>query len=288
MFRSGLKRLIKCNELLRATFEGRFAVYSEVKFGRLSCYQRRGLINSSRNLRARAEEKKSQDSIDNVFKKSSKQGPVTWLSLALVALAGGGLVFYVRNLKEEKELEKEKAKKRSIGKVALGGPFSLTDQNGKAVTDKDFLGKWVLLYFGFTHCPDICPDELEKMAKAIDIVDKNKDKLGAELQPLFITVDPSRDDVEAVRTYVKEFHPRLLGLTGTSEQINQVCKAYRVYFSAGPSDEDNDYIVDHTIIQYLVDPSGEFAEYFGQNKTAEDIAAGITRNMLSHKLGQQK
>lgn len=79
-------------------------IVSKVKFGRLSCYQRRGLINSSRNLRARAEEKKSQDSIDNVFKKSSKQGPVTWLSLALVALAGGGLVFYVRNLKEEKEL----------------------------------------------------------------------------------------------------------------------------------------------------------------------------------------
>ena len=79
-------------------------IVSKVKFGRLSCYQRRGLINSSRNLRARAEEKKSQDSIDNVFKKSSKQGPVTWLSLALVALAGGGLVFYVRNLKKEKEL----------------------------------------------------------------------------------------------------------------------------------------------------------------------------------------
>lgn len=151
----------------------------------------------------RGEKKASKEAVDDAFKRSAKRGPVTWISFTLVALAGGGLVLYVQHLKEEKEKEKDKAKKRSIGKVALGGPFCLTDQNGKAVTDKDFLGKWILLYFGFTHCPDICPDELEKMAKAIDIVDQNKERLGAELQPLFITVDPSRDDVEAVREYVK-------------------------------------------------------------------------------------
>lgn len=288
MFRQRMTIFRRYNEFLRNSFHNRRDVQAQVKLLTSSCFQRGGLRDSSRTLRARSEEGTSKKVIDKAFKRSSRRGPVTWLSLALTALAGGGLLFYVRHIKEEKEREKEKAKKRSIGKVALGGPFSLTDQNGKAVTDKDFLGKWILLYFGFTHCPDICPDELEKMAKAIDIVDQNKEKLGTELQPLFITVDPSRDDVEAVRVYVKEFHPRLLGLTGTAEQIYQVCKAYRVYYSAGPADEDNDYIVDHTIIQYLVNPSGEFVEYFGQNKTAEDIAAGITRNMISHKLNQKK
>lgn len=288
MFRQRMTIFRRYNEFLRNSFHNRRNVQAQVKLLTSSCFQRGGLRDPSRTLRARSEEGTSKKVIDKAFKRSSRRGPVTWLSLALTALAGGGLLFYVRHIKEEKEREKEKAKKRSIGKVALGGPFSLTDQNGKAVTDKDFLGKWILLYFGFTHCPDICPDELEKMAKAIDIVDQNKEKLGTELQPLFITVDPSRDDIEAVRAYVKEFHPRLLGLTGTAEQIYQVCKAYRVYYSAGPADEDNDYIVDHTIIQYLVNPSGEFVEYFGQNKTAEDIAAGITRNMISHKLNQKK
>lgn len=272
---------------LQATSPGRLAVHLEMRPG-LNVSQKRTVIHSSRNPITRAEEQKSnKKSIDEAFKRTAKRGPVTWASLALVALAGGGLLLYVRYLKEEKEQIKEKEKNRSIGKVALGGPFSLTDHNGKAVTDKDFHGKWILLYFGFTHCPDICPDELEKMGKAIDIVDKQKESLGAELQPLFITVDPMRDDVEAVKQYVQEFHPRLLGLTGSPEQVRQICRAYRVYFSQGPVDEDNDYIVDHTIIQYLVDPTGEFAEYFGQNKTAEDIATGITKHMISYKLKQR-
>ncbi|KAL9971438.1 hypothetical protein ACROYT_G023959 [Oculina patagonica] len=248
-------------------------------------FQSRSLMGSSRNQLKQTAQKSNKKSVDEAFERSTKRGPVTWASLALCALAGGGLLLYVRHLKEEKQRVKEKEMSRSIGKVALGGPFSLTDHNGNAVTDKDFHGKWILLYFGFTHCPDICPDELEKMGQAIDIVDKQKI---AELQPLFITVDPVRDDVEAVKQYVQEFHPRLLGLTGSLEQVKQVCKAYRVYFSQGPADEDNDYIVDHTIIQYLVDPSGEFAEYFGQNKTAEDIATGIAKHMISHKLKQKK
>lgn len=275
------------NKCLAFVWPARFAARSQVKPIKTNYLQRRSLISTLRTPLRRAE-KSSKEAIDDAFKRSAKRGPITWVSLTLVALTGGGLLLYVRHLKEEKEQEKEKAKKKSIGKIALGGPFSLTDHNGKAVTDKDFHGKWILLYFGFTHCPDICPDELEKMATAVDLIDKNTKQLNAELQPLFITVDPLRDDVEAVKQYVKEFHPRLLGLTGTQEQVKQICKAYRVYFSAGPADEDNDYIVDHTIIQYLVDPSGEFAEYFGQNKTAEDIAAGVTKHMISYKLGQKK
>lgn len=275
------------NKCLAFAWPARFAARSQVKPIKTNYLQRRSLISTLRTPLRRAE-KSSKEAIDDAFKRSAKRGPITWVSLTLVALTGGGLLLYVRHLKEEKEQEKEKAKKKSIGKIALGGPFSLTDHNGKAVTDEDFHGKWILLYFGFTHCPDICPDELEKMATAVDLIDKNTKQLNAELQPLFITVDPLRDDVEAVKQYVKEFHPRLLGLTGTQEQVKQICKAYRVYFSAGPADEDNDYIVDHTIIQYLVDPSGEFAEYFGQNKTAEDIAAGVTKHMISYKLGQKK
>lgn len=287
MLRQGINRLGTFNKCLAFVWPARFAARSQVKPIKTNYLQRRSLISTLRTPLRRAE-KSSKEAIDDAFKRSAKRGPITWVSLTLVALTGGGLLLYVRHLKEEKEQEKEKAKKKSIGKIALGGPFSLTDHNGKAVTDKDFHGKWILLYFGFTHCPDICPDELEKMATAVDLIDKNTKQLNAELQPLFITVDPLRDDVEAVKQYVKEFHPRLLGLTGTQEQVKQICKAYRVYFSAGPADEDNDYIVDHTIIQYLVDPSGEFAEYFGQNKTAEDIAAGVTKHMISYKLGQKK
>lgn len=289
MLRQSFFRLRSPETYLKVAWPGnlKLATNYEVKPVN-NLFHKRTLISSSRHALTRAEPKGAQKPTEDVFKRSSKRGPVTWASLALCALAGGGLLLYVRHLKEEKERMKEKQQKRSMGKVALGGPFSLIDHNGQAVTDKDFHGKWILLYFGFTHCPDICPDELEKMGKAIDLVDESKDALGAELQPLFITVDPSRDDVKAVKQYVQEFHPRLLGLTGSPEQVQQVCKAYRVYFSAGPADEDNDYIVDHTIIQYLVDPSGNFAEYFGQNKTAEDIAAGIVKHMMSNKFKQKK
>uniref|UniRef100_A0A8C6ZTL3 Protein SCO1 homolog, mitochondrial n=1 Tax=Nothoprocta perdicaria TaxID=30464 RepID=A0A8C6ZTL3_NOTPE len=178
-------------------------------------------------------------------------------------------------------LELEKERNRGIGKPLLGGPFSLVNHEGQPKTNKDYIGQWVLIYFGFTHCPDICPDELEKMIEVVEEIDGIPSL--PNLTPLFITIDPERDSEEAMARYVKEFSPKLIGLTGTKEQIGQVAKAYRVYYSEGPKDEDNDYIVDHTIIMYLLGPDGEFVDYYGQNKRSAEISASIAAHMRKYR-----
>ncbi|XP_006011482.1 protein SCO1 homolog, mitochondrial isoform X3 [Latimeria chalumnae] len=180
----------------------------------------------------------------------TKAGPVTWKSLAITFSIGGALLAGMKFLKKEKEEQLDKKRTRSLGQPALGGPFSLIDHTGQPKTDKDFLGQWVLIYFGFTHCPDICPEELEKM---IDVVKEI------------------------------EFSPKLIGMTGSMEQIEQVARAFRVYYSQGPKDEDNDYIVDHTIIMYLIGPDGEFLEYYGQNKKVTEISSSIASYMRKYK-----
>ncbi|XP_074081228.1 protein SCO1 homolog, mitochondrial [Macrotis lagotis] len=208
-------------------------------------------------------------------------GPVSWKSLAFTFAIGGALLAGMKYLKKEKAEKLEKERKRAIGKPLLGGPFSLMDHNGEPKTDKDYLGQWILIYFGFTHCPDICPEELEKMIAVVDEIDSIPTL--PNLIPLFITIDPERDNREAVARYVKEFSPKLIGLTGGPKEIDQVARAYRVYYSPGPKDEDEDYIVDHTIIMYLIGPDGEFLDYFGQNKKNSEIAGSIAAHMRDHK-----
>ncbi|XP_063309456.1 protein SCO1 homolog, mitochondrial [Pelobates fuscus] len=210
-----------------------------------------------------------------------KYGPVTWKSLVVTVALGGAIMGGMKYLKKVKEENIEKERNRSIGKPLLGGPFSLIDHNGQPKTDKDFHGQWVLLYFGFTHCPDICPEEIEKMILVVDEIDKIPSI--PNLTPLFITIDPERDDKDAVSRYIKEFSPKLIGLTGSVEQIEAVAKAYRVYFSPGPKDDDNDYIVDHTIIMYLIGPDGSFVDYYGQNKNNAEISVSIGTNMRKFK-----
>uniref|UniRef100_A0A8C8VQZ0 Synthesis of cytochrome C oxidase 1 n=1 Tax=Pelusios castaneus TaxID=367368 RepID=A0A8C8VQZ0_9SAUR len=211
---------------------------------------------------------------------ASSPGPVTWKSVAVTFAIGGALLAAMKYYKKKKEEMLEKEQKRSLGKPLLGGPFSLVDHHGQPRTDKDYLGQWVLIYFGFTHCPDICPEELEKMILAVDQIDRIPSL--PDVTPLFITIDPERDTREAVARYVKEFSPKLIGLTGTKEQIEQVSRAYRVYYSPGPKDEDNDYIVDHTIVMYLTGPDGEFVDYYGQNKRSSEIAASIAGHMRQY------
>jgi protein SCO1/2 len=217
--------------------------------------------------------------------RDSKRSVFSWksfgISMGILGVFFGLALYY----KREKQLKLELERKRSLGKAAIGGSFELMDMNKQMRSSKDFLGKWVLLYFGFSHCPDVCPDEMEKMVKAVDKLDT----MGmSPIQMLFITVDPERDTPEVVAAYVKEFSPKMLGLTGTKEQIAAATKAYRVYYSAGPRDEGNDYIVDHTIIMYLINPEGEFVDYYGQTKDADQIANGISMSMIKYKQLKKK
>ncbi|XP_053194256.1 protein SCO1 homolog, mitochondrial [Scomber japonicus] len=213
-----------------------------------------------------------------------KSGPVTWKSLAVTFAIGGSLLGAMKYFKKEKEELIEKERTKSIGRPALGGPFSLIDHNNKPSKSEDFFGQWLLIYFGFTHCPDICPDEIEKMIEVVDEIDKIQSI--PNLTPILITIDPDRDTPEAMATYVKDFSPKLIGLTGTKDQVETVSRAYRVYYSQGPKDEDNDYIVDHTIIMYLVAPDGEFVEYFGQNKRNVEITNSVAAHMRKYKKGK--
>ncbi|KAL7377504.1 hypothetical protein ABVT39_000633 [Epinephelus coioides] len=134
---------------------------------------------------------------------NKKTGPVTWKSLAITFAIGGTLLGAMKYFKKEKEELIEKERTKSIGRPALGGPFSLIDHNNKPTKSEDFLGQWILIYFGFTHCPDICPDELEKMIEVVDEIDRIKSL--PNLIPLLITIDPDRDTPEALSTYVKVF-----------------------------------------------------------------------------------
>jgi len=207
--------------------------------------------------------------------------PITWRSLGILAVAAGGLALYVTYVRKQKDTQQEAQRKVSVGKAKIGGPFSLVDHEGVRRTNEHFKGQWLLVYFGFTHCPDICPEELEKLAKVVDKIDADKNL--PDIQPLFITVDPMRDSKEAIKTYIAEFSPKFIGLTGTTEEIAKVCKNYRVYFSAGPKDLDDDYIVDHSIIIFLIDPSGNFVDYYGQNLTAEEVTSGIHLNIIKYE-----
>jgi protein SCO1/2 len=156
-----------------------------------------------------------------------------------------------------------------------GGPFSLTDQNGKAVTDADYRGKYLLVYFGYTYCPDMCPTGLQGIAHVLD-------KLGpdaAKVQPLFITIDPARDTPQKLKEYDASFHPQIIGLTGTAAQIAAVAKEYQVYYAKGEQVDDKDYIMDHSSLIYLMDPQGNFLTAINEDADPDTILKALQASM---------
>jgi protein SCO1/2 len=138
------------------------------------------------------------------------------------------------------------------------------------------------IYFGFSHCPDICPDELDKMGEAIDII---QEKAPNSLRSIFISCDPNRDTPEVLKAYLAEFHPSIIGLAGTWHQTKEVCKQYRVYFSTPPELKpgEEDYLVDHSIYFYVMDPEGDFVECIGRQDTPESAAAVVLQHVRDWK-----
>lgn len=162
------------------------------------------------------------------------------------------------------------------GEVTIGGPFTLTNGNGQVVTDRDFHDKYMLVYFGYTYCPDVCPTTLSAVAGALE-------KLGptaARVVPIFITVDPQRDTPSVMKQYTAAFGPNFVGLSGTPLQIAEVTKEYRVYYAIHRTgDGANDYTVDHSSILYLMGPDGRFIAPVRADQTADSMAAEIAREV---------
>jgi protein SCO1/2 len=215
---------------------------------------------------------------------TSTSSPLTWPVVIGAAVVGGGALWYYRTSVKEAE---ERQRLVSAGKAAIGGPMTLVRDDGVPMTDADYRGRFLLLYFGFTYCPDICPAELHKMSQALELLEQRGID-GDILQPLFISIDPNRDSVAQVRYYVREFHDRLRGLTGTPQQCADAARQFRVYLSRAGEDpnDPNDYLVDHSIIMYLVDRSGQFVAYYGQTKTAQEIADAI-ENEIQNTRGKR-
>ncbi len=151
----------------------------------------------------------------------------------------------------------------------VGGPFELTDHTGRVRTERDFRGQLMLVYFGFTYCPDICPADLQAIGLALDKLGHD----GERVQPLFVTVDPERDTAEHLAEYVPLFHPRLIGLTGSLEAVRRAADAYKVYFAKVPTGKEaSDYTVDHTAFIYLMDRDGNYLGFFPPGTTADRMA----------------
>ena len=156
-------------------------------------------------------------------------------------------------------------------KGPIGGPFALTDQDGRPRSDADFRGKLLLIYFGYTYCSDICPTDLQAIASAIDKLGP----AGDAVQPLFITVDPEHDTPETIKLYVALFHPRLIGLTGSAREIKKVALAYKVYYAKAEREKKSDRLIDHSGFIFLVGRDGKYLGIFPPGTPADRMIDGI-------------
>lgn len=151
----------------------------------------------------------------------------------------------------------EKDARPPLEGARIGGAFTLTNQNGQPVSDTDFAGKYRIIYFGYSFCPDICPVDLQKLMRGLSQFEKENPQLGAQIQPIFITIDPQRDTPEALKPFVERYHPRLQGLTGTPQQIADVAKSFAVIYNKVPGSAPDRYLMGHSQLAFLMDGEGK-------------------------------
>ncbi|MEM9439771.1 MAG: SCO family protein [Pseudomonadota bacterium] len=195
---------------------------------------------------------------------SSKRGLLITFSV-LILLGIGGVLATLMLSGHQNQV--------SAGKPLIGGPFELIDHRGETVTEATYAGRYMLVYFGYSYCPDFCPMSLQTMTAAYDLLSAEEQ---AKVEPIFITVDPERDTVAAIADYVSLFHEDLIGLTGSVDQVNGASKAYRVYHAkAVDSASSAEYLVDHSSFYYLMGPDGDYVQHFGHDTVEEDMATRL-------------
>ena len=195
--------------------------------------------------------------------------PQTLVALALLLVAALVAAFLLRPAP---------APEGNLSNAAIGGPFSLVDENGQAVTNESYKGQWRLMYFGFTFCPDVCPVDAAKVGAGMRAFEAKDPRAAAKVQPLFLTVDPDRDTPDALAEFTANFHPRLIGLTGTPEQVAAALKTFRIYAKRVPGVTEGSYTFDHLAVIYLMDPAGRPVEFqAGPTATPESVAAMLEK-----------
>lgn len=191
--------------------------------------------------------------------------------IALIAFAIGGLAaLLVLPAARDRLLPFQ----TSVGQALVGGHFELTDQTGKRVTEKDYRGRYMLILFGFTYCPDVCPSGLQVMSAALDQLGAKADRI----QPIFISVDHERDTPKQMAEYIKSFNPRLVGLSGSAADIAQAAKAYRVYYKKVVDEKSTaGFTYDHSALIYLMGPDGSYVTHFTHAAGADQIAQRLAK-----------
>ncbi|KYO01249.1 Cg3 protein [Plasmodium gaboni] len=269
----------------------RFSVFNKIYTSRN--YKKRKNIFYKRFMTSDYNSMSNKVENENDNKKKSKKKNIflTWKCLGVNLLLTIPAL-YLYQYEKNKKKSVIKTTMESIGKPLIGGDFTLINHHGNIITNKSFKDKFCLIYFGFTYCPDICPQELEKQTIVIEKIHK---KYGDIITPIFISVDPQRDTVAQINYYCKSFSPKLIGLTGTKELIKHVSKLFRVYYNENVTDinyskenesiSKNDkynYLIDHSIIHYLLDTNGNFLDFFGKNATTSEMVDKISQYIDEH------